>query len=90
MVTVLFVSAFCFRKLRSGYPRVAVAEGLDADQHPNIVPSLQLTLAPLHLVVVWKGLACSRWRNHGRSVSAGVIYQCGHSQKNGRSQRRGP
>lgn len=39
------------------YARVAVAERLDADQHPDVVSGLQLTLAPLHLVVICAELA---------------------------------
>lgn len=41
-------------KIWSGlrYPRVAMAEGFDADQHPDVVSGLQLTLAPLHLIVI--------------------------------------
>lgn len=38
----------------TGYIRVSVAEGFDADQHPNIVPGLKLALAPLHLIVICK------------------------------------
>lgn len=38
------------------YLRVSVAEWLDADQHPDIIPGLELTLAPLYFVVVCKGV----------------------------------
>lgn len=44
---------------KTKYLRVSVAEGFDADQHPNIIPGLELTLAPLHLVVVCKESICS-------------------------------
>lgn len=47
------------------YLRVSVAEWFDADQHSNIIPGLELTLAPLHLIVVCKESICSR--SHGNT-----------------------
>lgn len=44
------------------YLRVSVAEWLDADQHPDVIPGLELTLAPLYFVVVCKELI-SPWSN---------------------------
>lgn len=44
------------------YLRVSVAEWLDADQHPDIIPGLELTLAPLYFVVVCEELISS-WLN---------------------------
>lgn len=38
----------------AGYIRVSVAERFDTDQHPDVVPGLKLTLAPLHLIVICK------------------------------------
>lgn len=46
--------------MKNEYPRVSMAEGFNADQHPDIVPGLQLTLAPLHLIVVCIETKCSQ------------------------------
>ena len=52
------------------YLRVSVAEWFNADQHPNIIPGFELTLAPLHLVMVCQGAKSSQsHQDQGRALT---------------------
>lgn len=62
------------------YLRVSVAERLDADQHPDIIPGLELTLAPLYFVVVCKELTSS-WSNEDADSSKARKHAVCYMQK---------